>query len=91
MKNILKVINRMKQDGVIDRYAIGGAVAAIYYLEPAATLDIDIFVFLPKTPGATLLSLSPIYQYLTKLGFKTEKEYVLIDKWPVQSFLPQIS
>jgi hypothetical protein len=29
---------------VIERYAIGGAVGATFYLEPAATLDVDVFV-----------------------------------------------
>lgn len=48
MKESLELINRMLADGVIDRYAIGGAVGATFYLEPAATLDIDIFVVLPS-------------------------------------------
>jgi hypothetical protein len=33
----------MQSDGVIERYAIGGAVGATFYLEPIATLDVDIF------------------------------------------------
>ena len=36
----------MLADGVIDQYAIGGAVAATFYLEPAATIDVDVFVHL---------------------------------------------
>ena len=32
MKETLKLINRMVKAGVIEAYAIGGAVAAIYYL-----------------------------------------------------------
>lgn len=47
MKATLEVINQMQADGVIGKYAIGGAVAATIYVEPAATLDIDIFVTLP--------------------------------------------
>jgi hypothetical protein len=35
----LKVINRMKADGVIQSYAIGGAVGATFYLEPIRTLE----------------------------------------------------
>ena len=31
----------MRTDGVIGKYAIGGAVGATFYLEPSATLDID--------------------------------------------------
>jgi hypothetical protein len=77
----------MQRDGVIGRYAIGGAVGATLYLEPTATLDIDIFVSLESPPGATLPTLSPIYDYLTVRGHKIEKEYLWIEGWPVQ-FLP---
>jgi hypothetical protein len=34
-----------------------------------------------------LLTLAPIYDYLTPRGYKTEKEYLIIEGWPVQ-FLP---
>jgi hypothetical protein len=85
MKATLAVINQMQADGVISKYAIGEAVGATFYLEPAATLDIDIFVSFAKT--GSLVSLSPIYDYLTARGFKAEKEYIIIEGWPVQ-FLP---
>lgn len=87
MKATLELINRMQADGVIGRYAIGGAVGATFYLEPAATLDIDIFVALPRTRGGSLVTLAPIYRYLTARGCKTENEYVVVEGWPVQ-FLP---
>jgi len=85
MKATLAVINQMQADGVIGRYAIGGAVGATFYLEPVATLDIDIFVSFQK--AGSLLTVSPIYDYLTARGFKAEKEYIIIESWPVQ-FLP---
>jgi hypothetical protein len=85
MKATLAVINEMQAAGVIGKYAIGGAVGATFYLEPAATLDIDIFVSFHNV--GLLLTVSPIYDYLIARGFKTEKEYVMIEGWPVQ-FLP---
>jgi hypothetical protein len=85
MKSTLEVINQMQADSVIGKYAIGGAVGATFYLEPAATLDIDIFVSF-QIEGS-LLTVSPIYDYLTARGFKAEKEYIVIEGWPVQ-FLP---
>ena len=33
----------MVKDGVIEQYAIGRAVAAIFYIEPINTNDLDIF------------------------------------------------
>jgi hypothetical protein len=85
MKTTIAIINQMQADGVIGGYAIGGAVGATFYLEPAATLDIDIFISFQNT--GSLISLSPIYDYLTARGFKTEKECIIIEGWPVQ-FLP---
>ena len=87
MKATLETINQMQVDGVIDRYAIGGAVGATFYLEPAATLDIDIFISLRNTAGSQLLSLAPIYEYLTARGCQVEGEYIIVGNWPVQ-FLP---
>ena len=88
MKATLEVINQMQADGVIGQYAIGGAVGATLYLEPAATLDVDIFVALPTTPGSSLLSLAPIYDYLKARGGVEKEEHIVIGGWPVQFISP---
>jgi len=44
IQEVIETTNQMQADGVIERYAIGGAVGATFYLEPVATLDVDIFV-----------------------------------------------
>lgn len=88
MKATLQIINQMQADGVIGQYAIGGAVGATFYLEPVATLDIDIFVSLQQKPGSLLLSLQPIYDYLTARNYRVEKEYIIIEGWPVQFLAP---
>ena len=77
----------MQADGVIGKYAIGGAVGATFYLEPSATADVDIFVDLPTFPGGSLLSLRPLYEYLQARGHPVEGERIVIGEWPVQ-FLP---
>jgi hypothetical protein len=87
MKATLEIINQMQLDRIIGQYAIGGAVGATFYLEPAATLDIDVFVSLKNPAGSQLLSLEPIYEYLTARGCRVEREYIIIGSWPVQ-FLP---
>ena len=88
MKETLETINRMQTDGVISKYAIGGAVGATFYLEPAATLDVDVFIALPGLSGGALVSLSPIYQYLAERGCKPQGEHIIIGKWPVQFLVP---
>jgi hypothetical protein len=87
IKEVIIAINRMQADGVIERYAIGGAVGATFYLEPVATLDVDIFVAFRSGPGSLIISPQPIFDYLKARGGTMEGEYILIGGWPVQ-FLP---
>lgn len=84
---VISTLNRMQADGVIERYAIGGAVGATFHLEPVSTLDVDVFVAFRPEPGAMLVSPKPIFDYLAALGCGMEGEYVVIAGWPVQ-FLP---
>jgi hypothetical protein len=88
LKATLEMINQMQKDGVICKYAIGGAVGATFYLEPLATADVDIFVMLPKAAGSSLLSLAPIYEYLTTRGCRVEGERIVVGDWPVLFLLP---
>ncbi len=86
VKRTVELINQMQADGVIGQYAIGGAVGATFYLAPAATVDLDLFVTLPSATGM-LVSLSPIYEYLKSRGGTQQDEYIVVGDWPVQ-FLP---
>lgn len=88
IKAALEAINEMQSAGVIGRYAIGGAVAATFYLEPAATVDIDIFTEFPNAGKGALVSLKPIYDYLQRQGCQTSGEYIVIAEWPVQFLIP---
>ena len=81
------MLNQMERDGVIKRYAIGGAVGATVYLEPVSTLDVDVFIAFKPQPGTMIVSPAPIFDYLKGFGCKMEGEYIVISGWPVQ-FLP---
>ncbi|MDD5262017.1 MAG: hypothetical protein PHD76_09240 [Methylacidiphilales bacterium] len=87
IKEVIAVINQMQADGIIDRYAIGGAVGATFYLEPVATLDVDIFVAFQSGSRSLLVSLAPIFDYLKARGGRMEGEYIVVADWPIQ-FLP---
>ena len=84
MKGTLEMLNRMQADRVIGSYAIGGAVGATFYIAPAATLDVDVFVALPTASRSSLVSLTPIYEYLSARGCKARGEHIVIGDWPVQ-------
>lgn len=86
MKKTLKVITELKNEGVIEDYAIAGDIAIIFYVEPILTYDLDIF-FTYKTEPESLVSLEPIYKFLHKKGYKEKQEHVLIEGIPVQ-FIP---
>jgi hypothetical protein len=86
MKETLQILNQMVADRVIDGYVIGGAIAATYYLEPIDKDDLYIFFHVTVSAGG-LITLSPLYEYLGKLGYKPQDETIEIAGWPVQ-FLP---
>jgi hypothetical protein len=87
IKETISMINKMQTDGVIQRYAIGGAVGATFYLEPVATLDVDVFVALQPEVGKLLANPQPIFDYLKARGGTMNGEYIVVAGWPVQ-FLP---
>jgi len=87
IQDVLVMLNQLERDGVIKRYAIGGAVGATFYLEPVSTLDVDVFIAFKPQPGNIIVSPVPIFDYLKGFGCKMEGEYVFISGWPVQ-FLP---
>jgi hypothetical protein len=87
VKRTIEMLNQMQADGVISHYAIGGAVGATFYLEPAATLDVDVFVLLSH-PSGVLVSLRPIYEYLKARGGIEDREHIVLGDWPVQFLVP---
>ncbi len=48
MERTLAVINQMVADGVIENYAVAGAIGAMFYVEPFSTKDLDVFVLTPE-------------------------------------------
>lgn len=85
MKLALQTLNDLEQEGLICSSAIGGAMAAMFYLEPVSTFDLDVFVIFEHPP--LILTLTPIYDFLRARGYEPEGDAVVIGKWPVQ-FLP---
>ena len=88
MKEALKVLAELVAEGVIEDYAIGGAMGATFYLEPVLTMDLDVFVLFKDNDS--LLPLQPIYDALRKRGYLPDErmpECIDIGGTPVQ-FLP---
>jgi hypothetical protein len=86
VEKTIETLNTLERRGLLGRYAIGGAMAAIFYVEPFLTFDLDVFVTLPEGEGG-LLTLTPLYEALKADGHRVEGECVTIHGVPVQ-FLP---
>ncbi|MBL8795885.1 MAG: hypothetical protein JNM56_18420 [Planctomycetia bacterium] len=86
MEQTLVVLNELEAQGHFTRYAIGGAIALLFYTEPVLTYDLDVFCLLPTT-DAPLITPSPVYDYLKSRGFEPEHEHIMIAGVPVQ-FIP---
>ena len=86
MEKTLEIINKLQKERIIRKYAIGGGIASIVYIEPIITYDLDIF-FVPIKEEKSILNLSPIYEWLKNKGYKPDKEHIIIEGIPVQ-FIP---
>ena len=77
----------MVSDGELSNYAIGGAIAAVFYVEPFVTHDVDVFVVM-QTEATGLVTTIPGWDYLRERGYtEIQGEGIVVEDWPVQ-FLP---
>jgi hypothetical protein len=60
--------------GLVEDWALGGALAAIYYVEPFTTYDADIF-FIPKSKDLTA-GTPAFYTHLQSQGWQIEQEHL---------------
>lgn len=87
MKKLFQLLNEMVRDGELSNYAIGGAIAAVFYVEPFVTYDVDVFVVM-DTEQTGLVTTIPGWNYLKERGYtEIRGEAIVIEDWPVQ-FLP---
>jgi len=87
MKKVFQLLNAMVRDGEVQNYAIGGAIAAVFYVEPFSTQDVDVFVMM-KTESTGLVTTIPGWDYLKDRGYtEIRGEAIVVEDWPVQ-FIP---
>ena len=87
LKPVIRAFDQLKAEGVIKGYALGGAMASIFYVEPFLTYDIDLFIALAQPPK-TLIDLSPVYRRLEELGHQPVGEHIQVEDNPVQLLVP---
>ena len=79
---VLEAANELVAARLVEAWALGGALAAIYYVEPFTTYDADIF-FIPTDKGLTA-GIPAIYAHLQSRGWKVEQEHLVVEGFPVQ-------
>ena len=92
LADVFRVLNQMRDSGVVTEYAVGGATAVLFYAEPTRTYDVGVFVTLQEG-GAPLLSIAPVYRWAEEQGFAVQAEHLMIHGVPVQilpSFNPLV-
>lgn len=82
LADVLRAANELVAAGLIEDYALGGALAAIYYVEPFTTYDADI-IFVAREKGLTA-GIPEIYSHLRAKGWPVEREHLLVKGFPVQ-------
>lgn len=93
LRKTIEVVVKLAERGAIGRYAIAGAVAALNYIEPTLTEDLDILVSIEnfERRQSGLILLGPIEKALAELGYTERTDLgIMIEGWPVQ-FLPVAS
>ncbi len=93
LQKAIEVVAKLADQGVIHRYAITGAIAALNYIQPSLTEDVDILISTAdfEKHASGLILLTPIERALNRMGYsdRTDVGY-MIEDWPVQ-FLPVAS
>lgn len=84
--DVLNAIEDLKERGLIQDYAIFGAIAQMFWDEARPTFDLDVLVLLAGGQGA-LVSLAPIYEWASAKGYEAKGEHIVISEIPVQ-FVP---
>ena len=86
MKKVFEILNQMTKNGELENYAIGGAIGAVFYVEPFSTKDIDVFVMM-NSEATGLVTTIPGWRYLKELGYKeTRGEAIVVRAGPFSSF-----
>jgi len=82
MAEVLRAANDLVAERIILDYAIGGAIAAIFYVEPFTTFDIDLF-YKPATNSLDA-DIPKIFSTLQSGGWKVDGAHLLCSGFPVR-------
>src|SRR6266568_1931521 len=82
LAEVFRAANGLVAAKLIVDWALGGALGAIYYVEPFTTYDADIF-FIPVYKGLAA-GIPALYGHLQSQGWQVEREHLMVRGFPVQ-------
>jgi hypothetical protein len=82
-RDVLLTLNRLKTEGVLRDYAIGGAVAVGLWTEPVATQDLDVIVTIGGDTHP-LDPLRPVLDWFRRHDYVMHGEHIIVAGVPVQ-------
>lgn len=88
VKAVAQLLNALQSSGLVQGYALFGAMAQMRYTEPVATLHADVLVAVSQPDRLDVLG--DIYAFCSARGYLPEGEAVRVGAWPVQ-FVPVFS
>ncbi|RYG63720.1 hypothetical protein EON80_20650 [bacterium] len=80
--DVYRALNAMVAEEVVEKYAVCGGTAALFYADTLRTYDIDIFVLLEQK--GFLIDIGPVYRWAESRGYEVHREHLLIHSVPVQ-------
>lgn len=83
LADVVRALHDLIERGIIEDYAIGGAIGALFWDEVTFTRDLDVFVLLTNESGA-LVDRSQIYAWASERGYALVQEHIKIGGIPVQ-------
>src|SRR5258707_8924149 len=83
LKESFVVVEEMIKEGIMQKYALAGAIGAMCYIEPFDTRDAD---FIIEFPEGRIDVLGPLFDFLVSRGYQevTSDGYVRVGDWPIQ-------
>lgn len=82
MRKAIQILNEFVENGIVENYAIGGAIGLMFYTETLYTKDLDIFIA-PQVTESGIAHFSEIYDNLKKQGYCMQGQYFIIEDIPV--------
>ena len=82
--SVLRWLDGLVTAGVVEDYAITGAVAASIWDEATATQDLDVAVIIRDGEHSPLDPLRPLLEWLDAHGYEFDGEHVTVGGVPIQ-------